>query len=285
MLDAFWIITTGFLVAAAGGLLGSFLLLRKMTMIGDAISHAILPGIVIAYLVAQSRASFVMLLGAAIFGVIVTVLIEFFHKKGKLQEDAAIGIAFTWLFAVGVILISYFADSVDLDQDCVLYGEIAYVPLNTWKVATLEIPKTTLLLLGNLMLIVAFILIGYKGLVLVSFDEIAARALGISTTFWHYALMSLVSLTTVFSFEAVGSILVVAFLVVPAATAFLLTNQLKKMLIYSVIVGLLSSIGGYGLAFAIDGSIAGAMAGFAGVLFTLALLVKVFKRKQVVPSE
>lgn len=284
-MDAFWIITTGFLVAAAGGLLGSFLLLRKMTMIGDAISHAILPGIVIAYLIADARTSLVMLIGAAIFGILVTVVIELFHQKGKLQEDAAIGVAFTWLFAVGVILITYFADSVDLDQDCVLYGEIAYIPLDTWKIGILEIPKTTLLLLGNLLIVLAFVVVGYKGLVIASFDEIAARALGISTAFWHYALMSLVSLTTVFSFEAVGSILVVAFLVVPAATAFLLTRQLKKILLYSVLIGLLSSLGGYALAVAIDGSIAGAMASFAGILFGLAWLANIFMHKKSASAE
>jgi manganese/zinc/iron transport system permease protein len=273
-MDAFWIILTGFLVASSGGLLGSFLLLRKMTMIGDAISHAILPGIVIAYLISDSRSSIPMLIGAAIFGVFSTILIEFFHQKGKLQEDAAIGISFTWLFAIGVILITYFADSVDLDQDCVLYGEIAYTPLDTWSFLgeKISIPKATLLLLLNFFVILVYLIFGFKGLVLSSFDELSARASGISTSFWHYSLMSLVSLTTVFSFESVGAILVVAFLVAPAATAFLLTHHLKKMLLLSIIVGLLSSICGYFLAVILDGSIAGAMATTTGIFFILALL-------------
>ncbi|GAB4338838.1 MAG: metal ABC transporter permease [Flammeovirgaceae bacterium] len=273
-MDAFWIIITGFLVASCGGLLGSFLLLRKMTMIGDAISHAILPGIVIAYLISDSRSSIPMLIGAATFGVFSTILIEFFHQKGKLQEDAAIGISFTWLFAIGVILITYFADSVDLDQDCVLYGEIAYTPLDTWIFAnnSLSVPKATLILFLNFIVILIYLILGYKGLVLSSFDELCAKASGISTVFWHYSLMSLVSLTTVFSFESVGAILVVAFLVVPAATAFLLTHNLKKMLLYSVLIGLLSSICGYYLAVILDGSIAGAMASTTGIFFVLALL-------------
>jgi manganese/zinc/iron transport system permease protein len=120
--------------------------------------------------------------------------------------------------------------------------------------------------------ILVYLIFGFKGLVLSSFDELSARASGISTSFWHYSLMSLVSLTTVFSFESVGAILVVAFLVAPAATAFLLTHHLKKMLLLSIIVGLLSSICGYFLAVILDGSIAGAMATTTGIFFILALL-------------
>src|SRR5690554_6833283 len=131
-MNDFWIILTGVLVALNCGLLGCFLILRKMAMIGDAISHAVLPGIVLAFLFTGSRDSVTMLIGAGSLGVLTTFLIEFFHKRGKLQTDASIGVTFTFLFAVGVILISVFAGKVDLDQDCVLYGEIAYVPLDLW---------------------------------------------------------------------------------------------------------------------------------------------------------
>ena len=117
-MDHFWIILTGTLVATMGGLLGCFLVLRKMTMIGDAISHSVLPGIVIAFLISGERTGFIMLSGAAIVGLITTYLIGFLKEKVRLQGDAAIGISFTWLFAVGVILISYFAGQVDLDQEC-----------------------------------------------------------------------------------------------------------------------------------------------------------------------
>lgn len=123
MSDAFWIILTGSLVAATSGLLGCFLVLRKMALVGDAISHAVLPGIAIAFLISGSRSSVPMLLGAAAFGLFCTVLIEVFSKRARVQEDAAIGISFTWLFAIGVILITFFADKVDLDQECVLYGD------------------------------------------------------------------------------------------------------------------------------------------------------------------
>src|SRR3990170_8563959 len=127
-----YIILTAALVSTSCALLGCFLVLRKMAMVGDAISHAVLPGIVLAFLISGSRDSITMLVGAGLIGIVTTFLIEFLHKKAKLQTDASIGVTFTWLFAVGVVLISLFAGQVDLDQDCVLYGEIAYVPLDLW---------------------------------------------------------------------------------------------------------------------------------------------------------
>lgn len=281
-MDDFWIIMTGILVASCGALLGSFLLLRKMTMIGDAISHAVLPGIVIAYLVTETRASLAMLIGAAIFGILTTVMIEWLSKKAKLQEDAAIGISFTWMFAIGVILISAFSGSIDLDQDCVLYGEIAFVPLDTWTVGSLPpTPRTIWILGGLLLLIVGFILWAYKPLLMTSFDPVFAASAGISTAVWHYALMGFVSLNTVLSFESVGAILVIAFLVGPAATAYLMTENLPKMMLMAVGLGIIAAIAGYYLAVVIDGSIAGAMAVAIGVEFLGVLAYqKIFYRKR-----
>ncbi|MEN7546418.1 metal ABC transporter permease [Rapidithrix thailandica] len=279
-MDAFWIILTGALVAATCGLLGCFLLLRKMTMVGDAISHAVLPGIVLAYLVAHTRASLPMLIGAAIFGVLTTIIIEILNKKGKLQIDAAIGVAFTWLFAIGVILVSAFADKVDLDQECVLYGEIAYVPLNTWIVNGQNMgPQTVWILSINFVIILLYIILGYRGLQLTSFDPLFAATLGIATSFWHYSLMSAVSLTTVLSFESVGAIMVVAFLVGPPAIAYMLTDNLPKMLLLSVLSGILAAIGGYFLSSWVNGSIAGAMVSCIGLEFIIALLIKKGKEK------
>lgn len=272
-MNDFWIILTGSLVAVSCGLLGCYLILRKMAMVGDAISHAVLPGIFIAYWFA-GKSTVPVLIGAASFGVLCTLLIEILHKRAKVQADAAIGIVFTFLFAIGVIFISAYAGQVELDQECVLYGEIAYVPLDVWITAsgTNLGPEAVWLLGGVLILIIAGIVIGYKGLLLTTFDPAYAAAIGISTTFWHYALMSAVSLTTVVAFESVGAILVVAFLIGPAATAYLLTNRLKVMLVLSAIIGILTAISGYYIAAAIDGSIAGAMAMMVGVYFVLALL-------------
>lgn len=270
----FWIILTGALVASCCGLLGCFLLLRRMTMVADAISHAVLPGIVIAYFIAGSRSSIPVLIGAAVFGMLVTVLIEVLHKYAKLQSDAAIGISFTWLFAVGVILISLFADQVDLDQDCVLYGEILYVPLDIWYLAdgTNMGPRPVWLLGGLFICLLSIILFAYKPLLITSFDPAYATALGISTTFWHYAFMSAVSLTTVLSFESVGAILVIAFIIGPAASAYLLTDELPYMLLYAVVIGIGSSMGGFYLAAYINASIAGCMAVCVGVAFIFSFI-------------
>jgi len=270
----FSIILAGSLVAISCGLLGSFLILRKMAMVADAISHAVLPGIVIAFLLSGNRDSFTMLIGAGVVGILTTFLIEFFHKKGGLQADASIGVTFTWLFAVGVILISVYAGQVDLDQECVLYGEIAYVPIDLWITDSGTIMGPRIIYVSAFVLIVnlAFIIIFYKELFLTTFDPAFATAIGISTTLWHYLLMGAVSFTTVASFEAVGAILVVALMVAPPATAYLLTHNFKKMMLITVFIGILISVSGYYLATWLDGSIAGAMAGVAGVFFGLAFL-------------
>lgn len=246
-----------------------------MAMVGDAISHAVLPGIVIAFLLSGSRDSMTMLLGAGAIGLLTTFLIEFFHKQAKLQTDASIGVTFTWLFAIGVVLISLFAGKVDLDQDCVLYGEIAYVPLDVIITEGGQVlgPKALYVSGSILILILLFISIGYKELFLTTFDPAFASAIGISTTLWHYALMGAVSVTTVASFESVGAILVVALLIAPAATAYLITDNLKLMMVLACTAGILSSIGGYYLAVWLDGSIAGAIATVSGLLFALAMVL------------
>ena len=257
-------ILAGALVATSCSLLGCYLILRKMAMVGDAISHAVLPGIVIAFLVSGgSRDPLTMLLGAGALGLVTTLLIEFFHRKGKLQTDAAIGVSFTSLFALGVILVSLKTNNIDLDQECVLYGDIAYIPFD---------PELLWMMAVVLALIIAFILIGYKELFLTTFDPAYAAAAGISAAAWHYALMGMVSLTTVSSFEAVGAILVVAFLITPPATAYLLTDKFKRMLWLSSLLGISAAFIGYWLAWWLNGSIAGAMSAVAGLQFLLAFL-------------
>jgi len=273
-MNAFWIILTGSLVAVTAGLLGCFLILRKMAMVGDAIAHAVLPGIVIAFLISGSRDSVLMLTGAAATGLLTTFIIEYLQKTGKLQSDAAIGLAFTFMFAVGVILIAVYAGQIDLDQDCVLHGEIAYVPLETIITDSgYNLGPTAIWYLGAVFIaVLCLIIFGYKGLMLTTFDPEYAAAIGISTAAWHYVLMAAVSLATVVSFESVGAILVVAFLVAPPAIAYLLTDSLPRMLVISSIAGILAAIGGYYLAATIDGSIAGAMTVVLGIEFIIVFI-------------
>lgn len=272
-MNDFYIILTASIVASSCALLGCFLILRKMAMVSDAISHAVLPGIVLAFLISGSRDSVTMLIGAGAIGIFTTFLIEFFHQKARLQTDAAIGVTFTWLFAVGVVMISLFAGKVDLDQDCVLYGEIAYVPLDTIILSSGKSigPKALYVSGAILLLVILFITISYKELFLTTFDPAYASVIGLSTSLWHYLLMGAVSATTVASFESVGAILVVALLIAPAATAYLLTDNFKIMLGLACLIGTLASISGYYIASWLDGSIAGAIAMMGGVLFGLAV--------------
>ncbi|HEX8550327.1 MAG TPA: metal ABC transporter permease [Abditibacteriaceae bacterium] len=273
-MDAFWIIATGCLVAISCSLCGCFLVLRRMALLGDAISHAVLPGIVLAFLVSGSRSSVPMLIGAAAFGLLTAAGVQWLHRGGRVQSDAAIGVTFTALFAFGVVLVSLFAGHVDLDQECVLYGEIAYVPLDLLRVGDYLIgPRAFWQMLAVLILCGGVIGAAWKELKLTSFDPDMAAAVGINVALVHYILMALVSAATVGSFELVGAILVVAMLVVPAATAYLLTDELGKMMGVAAIVGVVSTVLGYGLALVLDASPAGAISVAAGFLFSLALLL------------
>jgi len=264
---------TAVFTAVSCALLGAFLGLRKMTMVGDAISHAVLPGIAVAYWLSQSRASLWMFLGAAAVGVLATIIIELLRKKLKVQSDASIGMTFTTLFALGVILITFWSDSVDLDQECVLYGEIAYVPFNTWSFGGLNMGPIALWSSGLLLLaVLAYTFIGFKGLKMSSFNEDYAAVLGIGVAAWNLSLMAMVSFATVVSFESVGAILVVALLVVPAATAYLLVEKLHLLLIGAGSIALLAALGGYALSRWMDTSIAGTVATLLGVQFLIVLL-------------
>ncbi|MBD3403068.1 iron chelate uptake ABC transporter family permease subunit [candidate division GN15 bacterium] len=275
-----WVLITGILAAVSCGVIGSFLVLRQNAMLGDAISHSVLPGLVLAFLITASRDVLPMVIGAAVFGVATAYLTELLDRTRHVYRDGALGIVFTLLFAVGVILIAIYADQIDLDQDCVLYGEIAYTP---WDVAVIGGqsygPRAVWILGGVLIANVVFILTFYKQLKICSFDPAMARAVGINERFWHYALMTMVSLTVVAAFESVGAILVVAMLIVPGATAYLLTDRLSVMLVLSAVAGVISAVGGFYAANWLDASIAGSMAVVAGVLLAGVLIGVVIGRR------
>ncbi len=268
-----WIMLMGFFVATACGLVGNYLMLRRMALVGDAISHSVLPGLVIAYLLAGTRHSTVMFLGALVAGVLTTVLIEVIHKKSRVKQDAAIGITFSSLFAIGVILVSQFASKIDLDQECVLYGEIGSIPLDMpyVQLGSLVLGPPTLVRMAVVALIVAaLILIFYKELLVSSFDPGLAFALGINATLVHYSLMIMLSVVVVSAFESVGAILVIAMLILPGATASLLSRRLPTILLLSVVHAALCSVLGVHFALWLDCSIAGAMVVMGTVLFVLA---------------
>lgn len=275
-------ILTALLVAWSCSMLGVFLMLRKMVMVGDAISHSVLPGIVIAYMVGTHTQSYGVLLGAALFGVLTTIIIEFFYRILRLQEDASIGLTFTWLFALGVLLIAFYGGgNVDLDQDCVLFGEIGLTFLDKWLVnGYLVGTRSFYMILPAFLLVTFFVIFGFKGLQLVSFQSDYAATKGITVGFWHYVLMTLVSLVTVLSFESVGAILVVGFLVVPPATAYLFSKDLIQVHIWSLVFATFSVLTGYWLGVKWNLSLSPIIICMAGFVFFLTLFVVKIKSKR-----
>ncbi|MCY8473595.1 iron ABC transporter [Bacillus halotolerans] len=267
-----WIIVTGILVGVSCALIGTFLVLRRMAMLADAISHTVLLGIVGAFLVTNSLDGISMFIGAAVSGLLTAFLVQLLHSKG-VQSDAAIGVVFTSLFAVGVILLSVYGANVHLDIEHSLMGEIAFVPWNTITVFGVDIgPKAFWMLVVVLLFNITMVSVCYKEFKISSFDPQMALALGIPVMLIHYLQMGMLSLTTVASFDSVGAILVVAMLIVPPAAAHLLTDRLLYMLIISAVIGGLSALLGYICATWLNVSISGAMAAMTGVFYAGAFL-------------
>ncbi|MDX2174909.1 MAG: metal ABC transporter permease [Candidatus Sumerlaeia bacterium] len=271
MSDALPVILVGYLAAGACSLLGCFLVLRRMGMMGDAISHAVLPGIVVAFLLSGERAALPMLLGAGSVGFAAAVGIELLHRRGRIAQDASIGIVFTALFALGVLLVARFAGQVDLDMDCVLHGEIAFAALDPLVAGGRELGPRAAWILGAAFLAnLAFVLLFWKELKLSTFDPTLAAVAGVGAAAVHYALLGLTSLTAVAAFESVGAVLVVAMLIVPASAAYLMTERLGTMLLLAQAVSLASAVAGYFLAVRWNVSIAGMMVVVSGAIFAVA---------------
>ncbi|MEC1289652.1 metal ABC transporter permease [Bacillus mojavensis] len=267
-----WIIVTGILVGVSCALIGTFLVLRRMAMLADAISHTVLLGIVGAFLVTKSLDGIPMFIGAAVSGLLTAFLVQLLHSKG-VQSDAAIGVVFTSLFAVGVILLSVYGANVHLDIEHSLMGEIAFVPWNTVTIFGVDIgPKAFWMLVAVLLFNITMVSVCYKEFKIASFDPQMALAIGIPVMLIHYLQMGMLSLTTVASFDSVGAILVVAMLIVPPAAAHLLTDRLLYMLIISAVIGGLSALLGYICATWLNVSISGAMAAMTGVFYAGAFL-------------
>lgn len=258
------------LAAIACALPGTFLVLRGMSLMSDAISHVVLLGIAIGYLLTRDLASPLLIIGAALTGVLAVSLVEMLTRTRLVKRDAAIGLVFPALFSIGVILISRNAGNVHLDVDIVLTGELAFAPFWRTTIAGLNAPRALWMMLGILVVNLVLLALFYKELKLATFDPGLAAALGFAPGLVHYLLMTSVSVTAVGAFEAVGSILVVALMIAPPATAFLLTHRLSAMLGLGAAVATLGAIGGYWASNLLDASIAGCMATMLGVLFAAA---------------
>ncbi len=261
------------LVAIACAIPGTFLVLRKMAMISDAISHSILPGIVVGFFITQDLNSPLLILLAALTGVLTIVLVEKIQQTKLVKEDTAIGLVFPALFSIGVIMIAKYANDVHLDIDAVLLGELAFTPFDRLFYNGMDLGPKSMWVIGIILALTLVLLFAfYKELKLSTFDAGLATSLGFSPTIIHYGLMSVASVTTVGAFDAVGAILVVALMIAPAAAAYLLTTNLTKMIVLACFFGVFSAIAGYWAANYLDASIAGSIATMLGLVFLVVYL-------------
>jgi manganese/zinc/iron transport system permease protein len=265
------IVLIAVVTAVAAALPGTYLVLRRSAMISDAISHAILPGIVVAFFVTHDLNSPLLLLAAAATGVLTVFLIESLRRSRLVPEDASIGLVFPALFSVGVILISRYAGDVHLETDSVLLGELAFAPFDRMIIGGADLGPRALWSMGVILLLnLVFIAVAWKELKLATVDSNLAALLGFSPVAIHYSLMAMVSVTAVGAFDAVGSILVVALMIAPPATAYLLVDRFAPMLWTGALVAAASAVTGFGGAVVLDVSIAGSIAVACGLFFAAA---------------
>ncbi|REK74586.1 metal ABC transporter permease [Paenibacillus paeoniae] len=267
-----WILLTASLVGLSCGFIGVLLILRRMAMMADAISHTVLLGIVVAYLVTRELSGVHMLIGAIAAGLLTSVLVQWFHARG-VQQEASIGVVFTTLFAIGVVLVATKVGNAHLDVKHTLMGEITFIPWERIELPWIgSIPEAVFILSLVLIVVLVAILAFYKEWKITSFDPALAASLGLPVVLMHYVFMSLVSVTTVAAFDAVGAIMVVAMLITPAAAAYLWTDRLSVMFILSGAFGVLSAVSGYYVAAWLDTSISGSMAFSTGIVFMISFV-------------
>lgn len=262
-----WMTLMAFLVTATCGLIGNYLILRRMALVGDAISHSVLPGLAAAYLLSGSLTLPAMMLGAVGAGLLTTFLIEFLHTRSRIKADAAIGITFCSLFALGVVLINVFASKVHLDAECVLYGELSYL-----------VPQQVMVMGVVAAFVAVLVVLFYKELLLTSFDTLLAGSQGFRPGLIHLLLMAVLSVVIVAAFESVGAILVIAMLILPGATAQLVSTRLPVCLWLSVLHAALSAVGGLHLSLVLGCSMAACVVVAGALLFVLAWLFAVLAR-------
>jgi ABC-type Mn2+/Zn2+ transport system permease subunit/Mn-dependent DtxR family transcriptional regulator len=266
-----WIIATGAVTNLACAGIGCLLVLRRMSLMGDAIAHAVLPGLAVAFLISGTYAIGPLFLGAAAAGLAAALLTQTLHQYARVPTDASMGVVFTTMFAVGVVLIRQIK-GVHFDVQCVYAGALELAPLARVEVGGWQVPRA-MVITGVAWLVNTAVLTAlWKEWKVSSFDPALSTTMGFSATRLHYLLMVLVAATTVACFEAVGSILVVAMLIVPASTAHLLTDRLSWMMVLSSLVAVAASLLGYLVGDTYRVSVSGAMTVVAGVMFLAAVM-------------
>lgn len=268
-----WAMATAAVVAAGCATVGTLLVVRRLSLLGDAISHAVLPGIVVAVLLGGRPGGLLVLLGAAAAALLTVGLTRLFQRQAGIAEDAGVGVAFTTLFAAGVLLVTVSGSRIDLDPGCMLYGILELVPFDVVEVFGWELPRAFISAAVVLLVVSLGLGLSWRWQLFTAFDTDAARAAGVPTTAVTVGLLVGVSLATVAGFEAVGAILVVAMLVVPAAAAELLVQRLSQVLLLAVALAVTGAVAGYLAAWRFDTSAAGMMAVVLGLEYVVAVLV------------
>lgn len=261
------------LTSISTSILGVYLVLKKTAMMIDSISHTVLLGIVLAYMLVKDLNSPFLIIGATLMGLFTTYLTEALIKSSKTKEDAAIGLVFPLLFSVAIILISTKFSGIHLDIDAVLLGKLELSIFDELVINQVNLGPRLLYVMGVVTLInVLFFIRNYKSIKLITFDELFAKTIGIPVVLIHYLLMTLVSLTAVSAFDAVGSILVVALMVGPAATARLISKEFKPMVLVAMGVSIFNAVLGFMVAYLLDINVSGVVATITLVSFLLVLL-------------
>ena len=271
--NGLWIVATAAATNCACALVGCYLVLRRMSLMGDALSHAVLPGLAVAFILSGAYDIGPLMIGAVAAGLLSTFLIQTLHQYARVPSDASMGVVFTGLFALGVVLIKKgIPPGVHFDIACVYQGTLELTPFDTVNIFGQELPRAFAVTAGVFLLNAAIIAALWKELKLSAFDPALATTMGFSASLLHYLLMALVAITAVASFEAVGSILVVAMLIIPPATAHLLADRLAPMVFISLLVAIAAAILGYILGTVLNTNLAGMITVAAAGLFGLAVL-------------
>lgn len=256
--------------ALACALPGVFVVLRRNSMLVDAVSHAVLPGIVIGYFLTRDMGSPLLVVGAALAGLVVVLGSEWLSRTGLLAGDAPQGLIFPALFSIGVIMVTIDFANIHLDTHAVLVGDLNLAAFRQLTVAGVSLGPTYLyvmlaVLAANIVFLVAF----YPKLKVTTFDPEFAASIGVRSGMLNTAFMFMVSLTVTAAFNAAGAILVIALMIIPPATAYLLSRRLPVMFALTAFVAMAGSAAGFWIAYVLDAATSAGIAVFYGIVFTV----------------
>ena len=269
----FWTLAISVATGLTCSLCGVLLVTNREALVSEGLSHAVLPGIILAFIVLRDRSSPLLILAAASMGLLMVVLVALLSRTKLVKDDASLGVVFPALFSIGVVMASTELGNTHFHAHCIIDGNLALTPLDRLIVDGTDIgPRPAYVMFFMLLVVIAFLVVFFKELKIMVFDPLLAARLGFRPALLHLAWLGVVSLTTVSAFEVAGSILVVALMITPPAAAYLLCDNLKKMLVVSALLGVLSAVLGYYLGLALDISPTGPMSSVAGAIFLVVLL-------------